>query len=315
MSKSFAGPAALNDVPLDSWSSDVEIAHWDVMFGAVTVRLRQTVDEWLASREEGHLSDADARLRVSALECAGALDQLHDTLSHEALRRQLLERKVADAQALLERTQNELADSRFGELAARHRALHDGLTQLPNRHFFRERLAHLTLSGQRKPTAVAVLYLDLDDFKPINDAHGHDTGDELLKIVAARLARAVRSQDLVSRVGGDEFACLLLDVPSREQLSHMACKLLDTVAAPIKLGELELTVRTSIGIATNADPRATPAVLIRSADAAMYVAKRRKCGYAFFDERAELAGPADSVVTHSPLLVAPVVGRIEAAPR
>ena len=158
---------------------------------------------------------------------------------------------------------------------------------------------------------MAVLYLDLDDFKPINDEYGHDTGDELLKIVAARLARAVRAHDLVSRVGGDEFACLLLDVPSREQLSHMACKLLDAVAAPIKLGELELTVRTSIGIATNTDPCASAAVLIRSADAAMYVAKRRKCGYAFFDERAEL--PGSPAVEGAPP-AAPVAERIGALP-
>ncbi len=306
---------ALAETTIDPWSGDIEIAHWDVMFGAVTIRLRQTVDEWLASRDEGHLSDADARMRVSALECAAALDQLHDTLAHEALRRQLLERKIAEAHALLARTQRELADSRFDVQAARHLALHDGLTQLPNRHFFRDRLGHFTLSGRRKATALAVLYLDLVDFKPINDAHGHDTGDELLKIVAARLARAVRAQDFVSRVGGDEFACLLLDVPSREQLSHMACKLLDTVAAPIKLGELELTVRTSIGIATNADPCATPAMLISRADAAMYVAKRRKCGYAFFDERAEVASLPASPAVEGLMFIAPAVECVEAAPR
>ncbi len=307
--------AALADTTVDSGSGDVEISHWDVMFGAVKLRLRQTVDEWSVSREEGHLSEADARMRFSALDCAGALDQLHDTLAHEALRRQLLERKLADANAVLAQTQGELADSRFDVQAARHLALHDGLTQLPNRHFFRERLGQFTPSGHHRPAALALLYLDLDDFKAINDEHGHDAGDELLKIVAARLAHAVRAQDLVSRVGGDEFTCLLLDVPSREQLSHMACKLLDTVAAPIKIGELELTVRASIGIATNADPCTTSAVLIRSADAAMYVAKRRKCGYAFFDERAELASLPRLPAAEHPMFMAPAVEHIEAAPR
>ena len=131
-----------------------------------------------------------------------------------------------------------------------------------------------------------MLYLDLDGFKPINDIYGHATGDELLKIVAARLNQAVRSEDMVSRLGGDEFACLLSDLPSREQLSHMACKLFDAVSAPVKIGQLTLTVRPSIGMAMCHDDGATAEELIKNADVAMYRAKRQQSGYAFFDERA-----------------------------
>jgi diguanylate cyclase (GGDEF)-like protein len=130
---------------------------------------------------------------------------------------------------------------------------------------------------------LAVLYLDLDGFKPINDRHGHETGDGLLRVVAARLARAVRSDDMVCRVGGDEFVCLLGDVLNRQQLSHLACKLFDAVSAPLRIGTLDLLVRPSIGIAVCPQDGDTTDALLRRADTAMYRAKRQQLGYAFFD--------------------------------
>ncbi len=108
----------------------------------------------------------------------------------------------------------------------------------------------------------------------------------MLRIVAARLARSVRADDMVSRVGGDEFACLLADVPSREQLSHLACKMFDAVSAPMKIGQLKLTVRASIGIAVCPTDGASAEALLKSADNAMYRAKRQNTGYAFFAEGA-----------------------------
>jgi diguanylate cyclase (GGDEF)-like protein len=131
------------------------------------------------------------------------------------------------------------------------------------------------------------MYIDLDGFKPVNDLHGHDIGDQLLRIIAARMSRTVRGEDMVSRLGGDEFACLLADVPDREAVSRLACKLFDAVAAPVKLGALELSVRPSIGIATCPGDGVSGAQLMKHADAAMYHAKRQRCGYAFFDQ-----GPA-----------------------
>jgi diguanylate cyclase (GGDEF)-like protein len=132
-----------------------------------------------------------------------------------------------------------------------------------------------------------VLYLDLDGFKPINDLHGHDAGDELLRIVAARLARSIRAEDMVCRLGGDEFACLLSDPLNRERLGHLACKLFDAVSAPLQLGPLKLTVRPSIGIAVCPTDGATTDALLKCADAAMYRAKRHQSGYAFFDPQTD----------------------------
>ena len=106
----------------------------------------------------------------------------------------------------------------------------------------------------------------------------HSTAD----CVNQLLARAVRASDVVGRLGGDEFACLLADLPGREQLCHLACKLFDAVSAPVKVGTLRLTVRPSIGIAVCPTDGASTDELLKSADAAMYAAKRDRSGYAFF---------------------------------
>ena len=186
-------------------------------------------------------------------------------------------------QSALARSQQDLAQAHAARLQASHRALHDGLTTLPNRDCFRQRLELELAQPGCAASGLAVLYLDLDGLKLINDGHGHAVGDELLRIVAARLARAVRAQDMVCRLGGDEFACLLGNVFNRDQLSHLACKLFDAVSAPLKIGDLELTVRPSIGIAVCPTDGNNSDALLRHADSAMYRAKRQQLGYAFFD--------------------------------
>ena len=223
--------------------------------------------------------------------CVGALDQLHPTLAHEGSRRHQIGREVFDARNVLARARAEMVATRAGEQRARHLALHDGLTLLPNRGFFHERLHHALAQVEVQQQRVALLYLDLDGFKPINEAHGHGVGDEVLRIVAARLTRAVRAEDMVSRLGGDEFGCLLSAAPDRVQLSHLACKLLDTVAAPLKIGKLRLSVRPSIGISVGPLPGAGAEARIRTADVAMVRAKRERLGYAFFDDAVYIAPP------------------------
>jgi diguanylate cyclase len=271
-----AAPATASELAFD-----VAIGDWDDLLSAVKSRLGTTAAALLeaAAQQRGHHGFESSQ--VSVLECVTALDQLHITLRHELDRRGVLEQELAALKATLAQARRDLLGTQAGERQARHLALHDSLTALPNRGFFRERLAH-TLSREQAP-AIALLYFDLDDFKPINDTLRHDTGDALLEIVAARLLRAVRAGDMVSRVGGDEFACLLDRLPSRQQLSHLACKLLDTVAAPAQIDALMLSVRPSIGIVTCEGDGASADALLRNADAAMYRAKRQKTGYAFFD--------------------------------
>ncbi|MCK6369938.1 MAG: GGDEF domain-containing protein [Gammaproteobacteria bacterium] len=211
------------------------------------------------------------------------MTQLQAKLQEEIARHREVEREVLALRAALVNTRAELTGAEARTRQARYLALHDSLTSLPNRGCFREHLKH-ALAGVTPPRpGFAVLYLDLDEFKPINDRYGHDAGDELLRITAARLACAVRAEDMMSRLGGDEFACLLADSLNRQQLAHLACKLVDTVSAPVQIGGLALTVRPSIGIAIYPADGASPEVLLRSADTAMYHAKRLHTGYAFFE--------------------------------
>ncbi|MBP6251911.1 MAG: GGDEF domain-containing protein [Rubrivivax sp.] len=264
--------------------SNVAIQDWDAMLSAVKHRLTLTATQSSHVLGGTLLPAGDTRVQTVVLECVSALDQLHLTLRHELGRCQQLELEVFDAESALAQARAELLGTQAGERRARHLARHDDLTSLPNRGHFMERLAHaLDLEAPRR-RALAVLYLDLDGFKLINDRHGHDAGDQLLRIVAARLRRALRAEDLVSRLGGDEFACLLADLPGRERLCRLAGKLFEAVAAPVKVGALELAVRPSIGIATCPADGVTGAQLLKHADTAMYRAKRQRSGYAFFDQ-------------------------------
>ena len=251
----------------------VPVDDQDVLFDAVIARLRLGVAG----------QAAPAVVSKAVLDCAQALEQLHadcvrDRLCAENLRRELLETHGALAAAQLE-----LVGTRADERRARRQADHDSLTSLPNRSSFSARLDDALAPDRRSAPALAVLFLDLDDFKPINDRHGHATGDELLRIVAHRLMRSVRAGDMVCRLGGDEFACMLTAPMGREQLGHVACKLFDAVSAPLQIGALQLSVRPSIGIAVCPTDGDTAAALLESADSAMYRAKRQRMGYAFFD--------------------------------
>ena len=275
-------------------SVGVALVDWDDLFRAVTARLRRAVDDWIAATTEQQLQATAGRLRATVIECVGALDQLHLTLAHEGSRRHRIEREVFDARNALALARAELVETRAGDQRARHLALHDGLTLLPNRGFFHERLQHALAQVAVQQRGLALMYLDLDGFKPINEAHGHAVGDEVLRIVAARLTRAVRDDDMVGRLGGDEFGCLLSASPDREQLSQLACKLLDAVSAPLKIGKLRLSVRPSIGISIGPRPGADAGVLIKTADVAMVRAKRERLGYAFFDDAVGIKSPPSS---------------------
>ncbi len=268
-------------------SLQVVATDWGILFAAVEDRLRSIVGDPVVATNAAVAQGALDRVKVEVLECVAALDTLGASFAHELGRCQQLEREFSDSQSALARARAELLDTRDEEQRARHLALHDSLTELPNRRCFGEQLDRLLTLAAPASTGLAILYLDLDGLKSVNDSHGHDIGDELLKIVATRLRWALRAQDMVSRLGGDEFACLVSNVPNRDQLIHLACKLFDTVSAPVQIGRCKLIVRPSIGITTYPADGATAAALLKHADIAMYRAKRDQTGYAFFGDRAE----------------------------
>jgi diguanylate cyclase (GGDEF)-like protein/PAS domain S-box-containing protein len=166
----------------------------------------------------------------------------------------------------------------------RHRALHDELTGLPNRTLFLDRLEHTLAGLRRRRGMAAILFLDLDHFKLVNDSLGHHVGDELLAAAAPRLRQAVRATDTVARFGGDEFGILLEDIADERDATHMAERVAAAFSRPFVLAGSEHFVSASVGIAL-ARGGELPRELIRDSDAAMYRAKERgRARYELFDE-------------------------------
>ena len=156
----------------------------------------------------------------------------------------------------------------------RQQALHDSLTGLPNRALFRDRLARALQRRARVPdTRCGVLFLDLDDFKDVNDGLGHAVGDALLRVVAERLRSTLRGADTAARLGGDEFAVLMDDAASVDEVMAVADRIVAAIAIPASMGGHEVNVRASVGVAVSPEGGESVDDLLTNADAAMYVAK------------------------------------------
>lgn len=198
------------------------------------------------------------------------------SLVNQALKTEVKKRHVLEAQLAAVTEQGE---------ADHHAAFHDVLTGLPNRALFNDRLEYALAQAVRHGWTLAVMFADLDDFKIINDTHGHDVGDSVLQIIAGRLRENTRSEDTVSRLGGDEFIYLLMEVGSEHAVSLIAQNIIESIQAPCNVNKpgftLSPSVKASIGIALFPKNGTTANTLIESADKAMYEAKRTKSGYVF----------------------------------
>jgi diguanylate cyclase (GGDEF)-like protein/PAS domain S-box-containing protein len=167
----------------------------------------------------------------------------------------------------------DVSDHRLLEEQLEQRAFFDSLTGLPNRAVFRDRLDHALARSARRGDVLAVLLLDLDRFKFVNDSLGHDAGDELLVAVGGRIQRCSRSSDTAARLGGDEFAILIEDDASEEVAVALAGRLLEALTSPFEVRGREVFIGASIGIALEVGASGQPDELIRNADTAMYAAK------------------------------------------
>jgi diguanylate cyclase (GGDEF)-like protein len=180
---------------------------------------------------------------------------------------------------------HQLAAAMEQEEGSRNAALHDPLTGLPNRALFKDRLEHGIAQAQRHQWTIAVMFVDLDNFKLINDTYGHQAGDAVLQTVAMRLAQNMRGEDTVSRHGGDEFLYLLTPLHGEKDVAIIAAKILKAIHAPCVVRVADVTVslclKASIGISEYPKDGTSAAELIRRADAAMYAAKEDKSGFAF----------------------------------
>ena len=181
-----------------------------------------------------------------------------------------LETLVRDRTRELEQ---EIAERRQAEAIITHMANHDSLTGLPIRPLFMDRLSQALATARRSGRDVAVLFVDLDGFKSVNDSFGHEAGDRLLKEAARRLLASVRETDTVARHGGDEFTVVLTDVADSNAVTTVARKMIEALAQPFKLQNDEARIGASVGIALSSANGDNPEVLLERADAAMYVAK------------------------------------------
>jgi len=189
--------------------------------------------------------------------------------------RKLLQKQYSTAEhmKMFQAVQRELNRNGHSEEKVLYLATHDALTGLPNRILFDDRLIAELAHAKRNKKKLAVMLIDLDHFKNINDAMGHSSGDKLLQLVGKRLTKSLRKTDTVARMGGDEFLLLLPEISRMEAVYKLAKKLLETIRKPFDLNNHKIYVTASIGISVFPKDSGVPNTLIKRADMAMYLAK------------------------------------------
>jgi diguanylate cyclase (GGDEF)-like protein len=225
-------------------------------------------------------------LRVLTARVKAQLDRRKAVLDLDAIRNDLertVQERTQDLISANETLSAEISEREAAEALAQSLARHDPLTGLANRRHFLEELDRRLAHIGDELDAFALMFVDLDRFKPINDVHGHAIGDSLLQEIAARLTACIRDDSFAARLGGDEFAVLLEGPDGRDGVAAAARRILSELAAPILVNGLKLTVGASIGIAMCPADGRTAAELLQHGDAAMLRAKEDRGAYKFFD--------------------------------
>ena len=207
---------------------------------------------------------------------AKAADDLHQVnadLAREMAERVVLESELADTKTDLADVRDDLSKSQANEEETRKFALQDPLTGLPNRVLFEQSLDNGLIQAKRHGWGLAVLFIDIDKFKSINDTYGHDMGDKVLIMVADRLKSTVREEDMISRWAGDEFVCLLFEVKQEADVTRLAENMVNRIAEACEFNGVVLSIIPSMGIAIYPGDGKTAGTLFKNADTAMYKAK------------------------------------------
>ena len=243
-------------------------ASGSVLQGRISIPIKSLVSAMYKVTAEGSF---DAHVKIQGSNEIAQLAAGFNSMISELQRRERIAR---------------IADERLQEQART-----DSLTGLPNRRLFSEFLASAVSSARRKQQLMALLYIDLDGFKLVNDSLGHSVGDLLLRDVASRLRSRVRASDSLARIGGDEFAVILTHLEDKQNAASVAASLLESMTRPYTVEGHEITIGASIGISICADTHQDGTDLLRQADSAMYAAKRggRNCVAYFTEEMRSMA--------------------------
>ena len=264
---------------------------WKSMLGHTVEAIGECPSEWFNRVHPLDIDRVRAEVDEHFLSRTSQLQTEHRMLHDDGTYRWVLTRGLAvrDAQGRAVRvagSQSDITQRKAAEDRLLHDAFHDALTGLPNRALLIDRLEQLIVRMQRRSEGqFAVLFLDLDGFKVVNDSLGHQTGDQLLIALSRRLERFLRRGDTIARLGGDEFVILLEEIEHPKHALELAGRALDELQRPFEVNGHELVTAASIGIAFSSLGSNSAETLLRDADIAMYQAKARgKAGYVVFDE-------------------------------
>lgn len=241
----------------------------------------ESVNEALKEDNKGNVSlqtvkDAIAQnvdVEQKVAKAADDLSQVNIQLAKQVAKQASMASALAETKSRLAKARDDLAESQIHERDARQKSLQDSLTGLANRASFDQALDQGLIQARRHDWKLAVLFIDIDKFKNINDSYGHDAGDKVLLMVANRLQSSLREEDTVCRWGGDEFVCLLLEVKQEADLIHLADTLLGQIAEDCEVNGTVFSLQASIGIAVYPEDGETAESLFKNADTAMLRAK------------------------------------------
>lgn len=234
-----------------------------------------TIEEVITQNEEAEKKVAEA---------AEDLEQVNTQLTQQVAERTDIEFELKQTKQELSEVRTDLSKSQAKEKDAVHMALHDSLTGLPNRLLLEQRLEHGLIQSKRHGWKLALMFIDLNKFKNINDSYGHDIGDKVLFAVAKRLQDFVRGEDIVSRWGGDEFICILLDVKLEDAVIKLAKRMAARIAEEYDFEGTKVSLSATIGIAICPRDGETADILFKQVDRAMYRSKGTDQSVMLFSE-------------------------------
>jgi diguanylate cyclase (GGDEF)-like protein len=286
------GAAALVDALTHSAQIEARVEECADEISSISALLKEDITPQNALRDAEQALAQSEQVRQKIEQCAEELHSLNAALSQEMRERRKSERALAGMQVRLIGAQIDVLEAR-SELTkvkdekerARYFAFHDALTGLPNGNLFCDRLEHALAHAKRHGAMLAVICIDVDKFRNINEAHSHYVGDRVLQAVAQRLQASVRAADTISRKEGDQFLLLMENLAGETAAELIAQKVLRAISHALDLEGLQLTVSASIGVAVYPRDGETADALINNAESAVSDAKREIGGLAFFNRR------------------------------